>query len=61
MLDFIKVNAIAAFAIAGILTCEGQPTVGGTIAALATVFVAAFAIITLARLAKLAWDNARGC
>lgn len=60
MLDFIKSNVIIAFAFAGILGSEGQPTITETMAAFAWLFIVAFIVITFARLGKLAWENVRG-
>ena len=59
MFEFIRNNAIAAFAFAGILGSEGQPTITETLAAFAWLFIVAFVVITFARLGKLAWENAR--
>lgn len=60
MFEFIRNNAIAAFAFAGILGSEGQPTITETMAAFAWLFIVAFIVITFARLGKLAWENVRG-
>lgn len=60
MFEFIRTNALIAFAFAGIMGSEGQPTATETVAAIAGMFLVAFVVITLARLGKLAYENARG-